>query len=71
LISPVAVPEAIVIEPAAGTVVPVNVFECFAPSSVNFQPVRLTEVEPVFVVEVQPAIRIPLTIVLLKSEEIS
>ena len=48
--SPVAVPEEIVTEPAAGSVVPVNEYECFAPSSVSFQPARLTEDEPLFVI---------------------
>lgn len=29
---------------------PVNVYECFAPSSVNVQPARFTEDEPLFVI---------------------
>ena len=47
---PRAVSEEIVTEPAAGTVVPVNVHECFAPSSINFQSVRPTGDEPRFVI---------------------
>ena len=35
---------------APGTVVPVNVYECFTPSSVNFQPAIFTGYEPLFVI---------------------
>ena len=37
-------------QPGAGTVIPVNVYGCFAPSSVNYQPAGRTDDEPLFVI---------------------